>query len=86
MRYADQLTLLLTNQQEINAALQLIRTYEGAPGAGLNIQKSKAVAVGSWDTSISGTDIPYYQDTAILGFRIAQTVIESSALSWSVTT
>jgi hypothetical protein len=59
---------------------------EGAKGAGLNIQKSKAVGVGSSDTSISGTNIPYYQDIAILGIGFAQTVIECNALFWSITT
>jgi len=61
-------------------ALQFIRTYEVAGGAGLKIQKSKAVAVGSWDSSISGTKFSYYQGIAILGFRFAQTVDESHGL------
>lgn len=78
--YADELTLLFTDQQDINVTLQFIRTYEVAGGAGLKIQKSKAVAVGSWGTSISGTNFSYYQDIAILGFRFGQTVDESHGL------
>ena len=48
--YADDFILPLTNEQELNVALQLTRTYAGATGARLNWRKSKSLAVGSWDT------------------------------------
>jgi hypothetical protein len=34
--YADDFILPLTNEQELNVALQLTRTYAGATGARLN--------------------------------------------------
>jgi hypothetical protein len=60
--YADDLTLLLSDGEEINMALDIIGTYEKETGARLNLRKSKALTVGAWDTSIRGMEIPYYQD------------------------
>jgi hypothetical protein len=60
--------------------------YEGATAARLNLRRSKALAVGSWDISVFGMDIPYYQDITIFDVRFAQTVLKSSTLSWTVTT
>ena len=54
--YADDVTA----PEDIQLIGDLLRTYERATGACLNIRKSKAMAAGSWDTSINMTDIPYY--------------------------
>jgi hypothetical protein len=70
---------------EVSLTLELIRNYEGTKGARLNLRRSKALAVGSWDISVFGMDISYYQDITILGVRFAQTLMKSSTLSWTVT-
>jgi hypothetical protein len=74
------------HEQEFSLALERIRNCEGATAARLNLRKSKALAVVSWDISVFGIDIPCYQDITILGVRFAQTIMKSSTLSWTVTT
>jgi hypothetical protein len=72
--------------EQVSVALKLIRNYEAATGARLNLRKSKALAVLSRDISVFGMDIPYYQDIRTIDVRFAQTVLKSSTLSWTVTT
>jgi hypothetical protein len=48
--YADDVTIFVTAPQDINIIRVLLLTYERATGACLNNQKSKAMAVGSWDS------------------------------------
>jgi hypothetical protein len=83
--HADNSTLFLMYEQQVSLALEVIRNYEGATGDRLNLRKSKALAVVSWGISVFGVDIPCYQDITILGVRFAQTVMQSSTLSWTVT-
>jgi len=83
--HADDSTLFLTHEQ-VSVALELIRNYEGATGARINLRKSKALTVVSWDISVFGMDVPYYQDITILGVRFSQMVMKSSTLSWTVKT
>jgi len=78
-------TLFLMYEQ-VSLALELIKNYEGATGARLNVRKSKALAVVSWGISVFGVDIPCYRYITILGVHFAQTVMQSSTLSWTVTT
>jgi hypothetical protein len=86
MIHADDSTLFFMYEQEVSLALELIRNYEVATGARLNLRKSKALAVVSWDISVFGMDVHYYQDITILGVRFAQPVMNSSTLSWAITT
>jgi hypothetical protein len=49
--YAD-ITIFVTAPKDIPVIRDTIRTYERATGAMLNIRKSKAIAVGAWETTI----------------------------------
>jgi hypothetical protein len=64
----------------------LILTYERATGACLNIRKSKAMAVGSWDSSLNMFDIPYYTEITILVFSFTSTIARSGSVTWSKVT
>jgi len=44
-------TVLLTDQDEAQALQEILRTFEEATGAKINMDKSKALAMGGWDTS-----------------------------------
>ena len=57
--YADDITIFVTAPEDIPAMTDAIRTYERATGAMLNIRKSKAIAVGAWDTTIDMLGTPY---------------------------
>jgi len=64
----------------------VIHCFEAASGARVNIQKSRAIAFGSWDKSIEIMNIPYHDTARILGFQIKNTVGESALASWRKTT
>jgi hypothetical protein len=49
----------VTAPEEIAAIEEALRCSEEATGAKLNIPKSHGRAVGSWDTTRTGMNIPY---------------------------
>ena len=57
--YADNVTICVTEPEDIRSVRDLQRIYEGAMSACLNIRKCQDMAAGSWDTSINTVDIPY---------------------------
>jgi len=75
--YADDITLLVTDPKGIPALAGTLRRYEKATGACLNIRKSKAMAAGSWNTTVNMMDIPHCTEMTILGFQISSTVSQS---------
>jgi hypothetical protein len=81
--YADDITILVTEPEEITAIGEALRNYEQATGARLNIAKSQALAVGTWDTTRSVLNIPYSAEINILGLRMANTTAQSAMSSWS---
>jgi len=48
LAYADDITVFLTQREDIEKVNQAIRTYERATGTQLNPNKSRALAVGGW--------------------------------------
>ena len=80
---ADDVTLLLTSPSEIPKLQAILDHYGKAYGAKINIQKSKAMAVGMWDTTVS---IMGYRTMKILGFHLTSTASQSALKSWSVVT
>ena len=81
--YADDMTLFMTDPRDIPILADTLRRYEEATGARLNIQKSKAMAAGSWDTTVNMMDIPYYTDMTILGFQFSNAFGQSEKSSWT---
>ena len=55
--YADDITLFLTDPKDILVLAETLRRYQDTTGACLNIGKSKAMAAGSWDTTVNMMDI-----------------------------
>jgi hypothetical protein len=84
--YADDVTIVVTAPQDINIIRDLLLTYERATCSCLNIRISKAMAVGSWDTSLNMFDIPYYPEITTLGLSFMSTVARSGSLTWSKVT
>jgi hypothetical protein len=84
--YADDATIILRTPEEIPVVQEAIRCYEAASGAKLNIQKSKALALGSWNTSHRVLGIPYQDDLRILGVQMAKTTRQSATISWTKVT
>jgi len=62
---ADDKTLLVTDQNDIPALAETPRRYEKETGACLNLRKSKAMAEGSWNTTVNMMDVPYCTELTI---------------------
>jgi len=60
--YGNDVSTFVAAPEDIQVIRDLLRTYERAMGACLNIRKSKAMAADSWDTSINILDIQHYPE------------------------
>ena len=80
--YADELTIFLTDPREIPKLEESLQWYARASGATLNVRKSKAMALGTWDTSVNVINIPYTPRMTILGFTYTSSIAKSSQASW----
>jgi len=56
--YADYVTIFVTTPTDITKLQEAIHCFEAASGARVNIQKSRAIAFGTWDKSIDIMNIP----------------------------
>jgi hypothetical protein len=63
--------------------LEALRTYEATSGAKLNLQKSKAMALGSWNTATTVMWLEYHTELRILGVRFATTMRQSAITGWA---
>jgi hypothetical protein len=82
LAYADDVTLIVTFPH-IPSIKQALDHYAAASGARINIQKSKVMAVGSWDTAIDILDIKYHTEMKILRKHFTTTVRQSTYKNWS---
>jgi hypothetical protein len=68
---------------------ELLLRCETATGARINTQKSRAMAIGNWDTTIQIMDIPYYKEIKMLSFHFSNSVNSAAAAAaaetWSST-
>jgi hypothetical protein len=83
LAYADDITVFLTRQEDIETVQHTIRTYEPATGAQFNSCKSKALALGGWSTPIALLGIVQHPHVKILGVRFGSTIDETTKESWT---
>jgi hypothetical protein len=79
--YADDVTIILRSPKDNPIVHEALRCYEDASGAKLNIQKSKAMALGSWDISHTIMGAPYHTELRILGIKMTTTIQQSAIYS-----
>jgi len=72
--YADDVTTFVTSPTDMPKIQEALHCFEEASGAKVNIGKSRALAVGPWDTAVRIVDIPYHSEANILGFHITSKV------------
>ena len=84
--YADDVTLLITDPQDIPKIKAIIRTYETASGARINYEKSKALVISTWRTETDVMNIPYVQDVKILGIHFTPTIQQTVHKNWAIAT
>jgi len=81
--YADDVTILATSPEDIIAIRDTVHRYEKATGAVLNIQKSQALPVGTWDTNLPVMNIPYTDEIKVLGFNMQKSIDRAGKSSWA---
>jgi len=81
--YADDVSIFLTSEEDVRTVRDAIACYEKATGATLNVAKSSALAVGTWDTACDITGIPFSEEIKILGVKMRKTVKQSALASWT---
>jgi len=84
--YADDVTIFVTSPTDIPKIQEALHCFEEASGAKVNIGKSRAPAIGPWNTSVRIMDIPYHTEAKILGFHITSKVQDSAHKNWTITT
>jgi hypothetical protein len=65
--YADDVTVVITNKQDIQVLHRVISIYEKATGAKINWGKSKGLLIGRWDRNLQLRGIKYTNVAKILG-------------------
>jgi hypothetical protein len=81
--YADDVTIFLTAPEDVEALRQVLRSYEQATGAKVNVTKSQALVDGRWDKARPVLEIPYCKELKVLGFRMSVTLELSMHTSWA---
>jgi glycerol uptake facilitator-like aquaporin len=84
--YADDITVFLSNVEDIEKVHHAIRIYEQATGAHLNPNKSRALAVGGCTEPITPLGIVLFQQVKILGVTFGSTVDATVQDSWTKVT
>ena len=84
--YADDVAIFLTTPDYVRKLQEILLTYEATTGAKVNMRKSRALALGTWDTSTKIMHIPYHSDVKIQGFHFTNTVNTSAKETWSMVT
>jgi hypothetical protein len=86
LAYADDVTILLQSTSDIPKIQTILNQYGAASGVKINIRKSKALAVGRWDTTENVLGIQYHEGVKILGLQFMTTIHHSAVRSWSAAT
>ena len=83
--YADDVTIVISKPEDVPIVRDTLKTYEEAIGAKINTQKSKAIALGLWKTSLKILDIPYYTSYTEYRTRLSEKELEYADLTDSST-
>jgi len=84
--YADDVTLLVKDPQDIPKIKEAIQKYETASGARINYAKSQAMAIGNWKTETELLNIPYVSQVKILGIHFTPSIQQTIHKNWAIKT
>jgi hypothetical protein len=83
--YADDVMVFLTAPQDVITLQEAKRQYEAASGTQINLHKSTAIPLGTWDTNKTILNIPYRSEATILGTEVRRTIEDTRKASWKKT-
>jgi hypothetical protein len=81
--YADDVTVIIQDHNEITQLQQIITTYEKATGAKINWEKTKCIPIGNWDQNQPVGQLTYTNTAKILGIEFHNTMEQTIARTWS---
>jgi hypothetical protein len=82
--YADDVNIVLTAQEEVHAVQHAIESYQKASGVRINLEKSKVMALGGWETTADVMGIQYKDEVKILGITFHRKTEETIAHNWAI--
>ena len=80
--YVDDVTIFITTAANLVIVEDAINIFEQAAGARLTPRKSKALAIGGWNTTDTIRGIEYYQSVTILGVTFWATTRQTMDDTW----
>jgi len=80
--YADDVTIILRKPEEIAVVTSILNDYMKASGAIINVNKSQALALGTWPKSRPILNIRY-DNIKIIGFHMSANTKTSALMSWT---
>ena len=81
--YADDVTIILTDPNDIPKVQDAICLYTDASGAELNVLKSAALPLGAWNTGHMIFGVPYRDNIKILGINMTRNLNRSARICWT---
>jgi hypothetical protein len=86
IEHADDITIIVTKPEEVDTIKYILHDYMLVTGAHINVIKSHAIALGSWDKLTPMMDINYREEIILLGFHMANNVKRTTNKSWAMFT
>jgi hypothetical protein len=86
LAYADDVNILMMSQHDIPVLQTILDEYATAKGARINIGKSKALVISTWESTVNIMQVPYVAELKILGICFTSTVNQSAVVSWAQVT
>ncbi|KAJ4440325.1 hypothetical protein ANN_08464 [Periplaneta americana] len=83
--YADDVVILLRDEEECTKLPQILQTYSNASCAQINTQKSSLVPLGNWPVTHTVNYIPIKREAKILGITVCASFKEMVDINWSIT-
>lgn len=80
--YADDVSIFITQPEDINRIRQALETFTKASGAKINTKKSKILPLGGWDEGLNILGIQYVDRLKILGITFTSTTEQSRRQTW----
>jgi len=83
--YAN-ITIIVTKPEEVDTIKDTLHDYMQATGVHINVNKSHAIALGSWNKLTPTMDINYQDDIILLGFHTAKNIKQYTNKFWAMLT
>jgi len=84
--YADDITIVITQPEEIDTIQEMLHDCMHATGARINTNKSRALVLGSWSKSTPVMDITYHDEIKILVCHMTSQIQQSATKLWAILT